>query len=645
MFKQLSVLFFLCGYTSIIWAQQNDTSANARTKTSTTTAADIHYVEESNIPFGNGSLTGIDTAIEGFQHYNILFQENRNYASTGNLGSPGYNLTYQGVQDPGVDLILNQQFPHFLSSDKIRYYRTPSPYSELTYMNAQLKEQLLSVVHSQNVRPRWNVGLNFNRIDAIGYYKRQRTNFFGFDAFSWYQSRSSRYNLYVNTIVNRQRWEENGGVTDQDLFKRPQERDHLYENIHSLLAQNKVFSYEANVLQTLDFGKKDTVQEKGKSFQRFIPRHRLAYKLGASRTQSIFTDALPTVADYAAIYAFGADTSLVLDSFQVDRFQQELSLASVSAGDTVFHHWEYALGLQQGMAKHSDLLYLPRYLNNYGYSALLAYRLNKHVKAFARQKTAFMDQGKVYQEYKYTAGISLNWGEQELELLSSLASNTPDFMYNRSSSATDPINHSLSTSLKAFCRELNYRHKAWKLGLAVKQYTLQNVQYWSRTSTSSGITPAYLPGPVSLSQFIFYKDFKLGKFGLDNYLVYQKSTIASKLFLPEWYLHHMLYYTDRWFKVLAVKIGFELRYNSDYELPVYSALARVYYREEYASVKANNYPIVDFLIAARLKRARILVRLDHLNQGLFEKRGYFSAQAYPMPDRVLKFGVSWRFYD
>ncbi|RZL37571.1 MAG: hypothetical protein EOO96_04765, partial [Pedobacter sp.] len=55
-------------------------------------------------------------------------------------------------------------------------------------------------------------------------------------------------------------------------------------------------------------------------------------------------------------------------------------------------------------------------------------------------------------------------------------------------------------------------------------------------------------------------------------------------------------------------------------------------------------PVVDFFLKANLKRANIFVKYDYLNQGLLSP-GYFTVNRYPMPDALLKFGVTWNFYD
>ncbi|MNE52233.1 hypothetical protein D3C80_1468970 [compost metagenome] len=60
--------------------------------------------------------------------------------------------------------------------------------------------------------------------------------------------------------------------------------------------------------------------------------------------------------------------------------------------------------------------------------------------------------------------------------------------------------------------------------------------------------------------------------------------------------------------------------------------------------EVGNYPVADVFLVAGLRRTRLMVKYDYLNQGL-DQKGYYTVDRYAMPDATFKFGVSWRFYD
>ena len=61
-------------------------------------------------------------------------------------------------------------------------------------------------------------------------------------------------------------------------------------------------------------------------------------------------------------------------------------------------------------------------------------------------------------------------------------------------------------------------------------------------------------------------------------------------------------------------------------------------------VEIGGYPIVNVYANLHLKRTRFYVMMYHVNQGM-SSPNYFLSPHYPINPRVLKFGLSWNFYD
>ncbi|MFQ8826786.1 MAG: putative porin [Alistipes sp.] len=70
-------------------------------------------------------------------------------------------------------------------------------------------------------------------------------------------------------------------------------------------------------------------------------------------------------------------------------------------------------------------------------------------------------------------------------------------------------------------------------------------------------------------------------------------------------------------------------------------------RSSTTSARRNwgNYPMIDVFAAAKWKRMRILIKMQHLNENMFGDRNYFTVLHYPQNPRMFKLGVSWSFYD
>jgi outer membrane receptor protein involved in Fe transport len=62
------------------------------------------------------------------------------------------------------------------------------------------------------------------------------------------------------------------------------------------------------------------------------------------------------------------------------------------------------------------------------------------------------------------------------------------------------------------------------------------------------------------------------------------------------------------------------------------------------SEKLKYYPILDIFFNLQVKRTRLFFMMQHVNAGLIWD-GYYATDAYPMPGRIFRGGVSWQFYD
>ncbi len=83
-------------------------------------------------------------------------------------------------------------------------------------------------------------------------------------------------------------------------------------------------------------------------------------------------------------------------------------------------------------------------------------------------------------------------------------------------------------------------------------------------------------------------------------------------------------------------------YNTEYYADAYMPALRAFYSQQ--SYKTGNYPYIDAFVNIRVKRAKMFLLVEHLNAGLMNY-DYFMVPSYPMPDRAIKFGIAWAFYD
>lgn len=200
----------------------------------------------------------------------------------------------------------------------------------------------------------------------------------------------------------------------------------------------------------------------------------------------------------------------------------------------------------------------------------------------------------------------------------------------------------------------------WKTQLKAGVENIKNYTYLDNTSvkyteTSSGkevttykndVAVKQNSGNIQVFSAALRQDFKLGIFHLDNEITYQKSSNQDVLPLPELTLYHNLYIKFGLAKkVLQIEMGADVRYFTQYYAPDYApTIGQFYLQNKETRYKLGGYPLLNGYINLHLKRTRIFIAMYNLIQGQGEK-SYFLAPHYPLNPRLLKFGLSWNFFD
>lgn len=149
---------------------------------------------------------------------------------------------------------------------------------------------------------------------------------------------------------------------------------------------------------------------------------------------------------------------------------------------------------------------------------------------------------------------------------------------------------------------------------------------------------------VSLITLQLDQDFKFGPFNWENRITYQKSSKDDVLPLPSFNIYSNLYLRFKIAKVLKVDLGGDVRYFTKYYAPDYSPAIGQYTVQDNgdSNVKLGGYPIVNVYANMHLKQTRFFVMMSHVNAG--DGEAFFTPH-YPINTMVLRFGLSWNFFN
>ncbi len=151
-------------------------------------------------------------------------------------------------------------------------------------------------------------------------------------------------------------------------------------------------------------------------------------------------------------------------------------------------------------------------------------------------------------------------------------------------------------------------------------------------------------GAVSVTSLYAQKNFKFGGLNLDHRILWQVSTDQSVVAVPM-LSGYISYYYEFWVvkDVLRLQTGIDGRYTTKYYMPGYNPALSTFYNQRES--ESGGYPYMDAYVAGKWKRMRILLKYQHLNDGLFGNNENFAVSMYPLNPGMFKIGISWSFYD
>lgn len=600
-------------------------------------------------------LLPLDTSTTNIQNYSPLLQPKHPYIYTGVLGLAAKHLLYEPTKNIGFNAGYHALDPYGLFPEDVLYYQAKAPYTSLYFVSAGKTEQVFKAIHSQNIKKNWNVGVNFNRADSRGQYSRQRGDNMNLALFSWYQTPGKRYNLWTSAIFNNLRAYENGSVLNDSIFS-PNVRkiDRQAEAVRLNTARN---TYRKNMFflkQTYYVGRIDSSANKNNSV---LPTNKLTHifeynsdSYGFSKNEIDYYGVLPKALLKSDLRI---DSVITNDSTHVQHIKNEFMYSfflraknssviknelKLDAGIRHDFYKFQSLGIRSDATKYENRDFTFQnitILGSAGYRFSSRMDLNLDVQQIFQGRNA----GDFLYEAKSHIALSKTFGR--IELGAYLQNKSPEELFNYYNGNHYAWNFTDFKRTKIANLSFEYFNDKFNLTAGAKYLLTSNYLYFAKSGINS-IVPTQESADISLIRIDVSKKWKLGWFVMENYVAYQKTDNAQILRTPEFYTYNSIYLDQAFFKVLKANIGFDVRYNTSYLAYSYTPGVAQFYVGDAVTFKST--PIIDVFIKANLKRANLFIKYDYLNQGWLSQ-GYYTVNRYPMPDSILKFGVSWNFYD
>lgn len=582
----------------------------------------------------------VDTAHVNFQDANPIDRFSIANSYNGNLGSPIQSKLYFNRPEQGEFIFADAYFPYIKTAYNTTFYNTKTPFTTIKYNSGGTnyrEEEQVDFTFTANFKKNFNMGVNFDYIYARGEYNNQAAKRFAGTLFGSYNGK--HYAATGALISNNHSNHENGGITDDDYITNPP-LGIIPSNIPTNTAGYSNFRHD-----------------------QFLYNHQ--YNIGIDRVVKVKDDSIGT--EYVPVTRFS-------HTFLFDRYRKRFYERSV---DSNFYQNTYFPELTQtndtaALTMYSNRLAisLEEEFNKWMQFGLTAY-IQNDIETFTYMRDTFLTK-EVTSDVMIGGVLSRNLGRRFKYNFAGqmyvLGDKLGDFSLDGKMGGYFTLwNDSVALVAKGFIKShepwfftqfYHSKHFRWennfgkvyrtqlggKFALPTRDLELE-VQVENLTNTiyfDSQALPSQYSGNIQVLAADLKKNFRFRKFHLENNLVYQASSHQDILPLPALTLFHNLYYLDKWFDVLSMQIGANVRYHTAYYAPKYMPATGQFYVQ--SDKKIGNYPVMNAYVNAHLKRTRFFLEYYHFNE-LFMRGAYFSMPGYPIFPAMFKVGLSWNFYD
>jgi hypothetical protein len=618
--------------------QQND-SINNSSNVKITLSGETNYTDYKVFSHKRDT-TYIDTTLTLQKEYkfNYLRKDLFEFLEFHNQGQALNNLGYSFntiYRFPDIGFSAKQA--SYLDIEDIKYYEVPTPTSEILYRTGLQQGQVLDAIFSLNFSKRLNVSLSYKGIRSLGAYRQALVSNGNFRSSFHYRTEKNKYEVRGHLTSQDFFHQESGGLTSESLINFIEDdvnfstRARLDVNLtdsESQFDSNRLYIEQSYKL----FSSKDTVNNKDFSNLKIghvLTNENKTYEfIQGTLTPDFF--GLSNSSNPRNKKASSALTNNELNlefnsKYVLGKFKAKTNLTSYSYGyDTILNS-----------NSSSNKLKIEGNAISFGAD------WNARIKNFQLNAAASITPGKGRLSGNYLKGEAIYERDSVFSLKGTLllSSKLPNFNTLLHQSEYDAYNWDNNKDFSNInTRNIEFDFKSKWVNASLNFTNLDNYTYFDENSK-----PQQFTDQITYLKVKANREFRLGKFGLDNTIMYQNVSNGSSVFrVPEFVTRNTFYYSDYWFKgkPMLVNIGVTFKYFTKYNANAYNPLLAEFRIQNEEQI---GFPTFDIFFNAQVRRTRLYLKVDNATSD-FTSKNYFSAPNYPYRDLTIRFGLVWNWF-
>jgi len=621
------------------YANKQSDSLNTFSTTTVTLSGQTKYTDYKIISHKRDT-TYVDTTLTLQKEYKFNYLRKDLFESLEfhNQGQAVNNLGYRFnnvYRFPDIGFSAKQA--SYLDIEDIKYYEVPTPTSEVLYRTGLQQGQVLDALFSLNFSRRLNVSLSYKGLRSLGAYRRALVSNGNFRSSFQYRTKKNQYEVKGHLTSQDFFHQENGGLTAESLanFKEddPNFSTRARLDVNLINAESQFDGRRIYIAQSYKLlSVKDSINNK--DFSNLKIGHVLTNE---NKTYEFIQGTLTPDFFGTANSSNPRDkkaTSKITNNELNLEFNSKYVLGKFKAKTNIT---SYSYGYDTILNSNSTLNRLKIAGNAVSFGA----DWNAKIKNFQLNADASITPGNGRLSGNFLKGEAVYEKDSVFSikgtlLLSSKLPNFNTLLHQSEYDAFNWDNNGIFSNVNT--RDIGFDVKSKWLNASLNFTNLDNYTYFDEASKPQQFTDqvAYLKVKVN-------REFRLGKFALDNTLMYQNVSSGSSVFrVPEFVTRNTFYYTDYWFKgkPMLVNIGVTFKYFTKYNANAYNPLLAEFRIQNEEQI---GFPTIDVFLNAQVRRTRLYFKVDNATSSL-TGRNYFSAPNYPYRDLTIRFGLVWNWF-
>lgn len=609
---------------------------------------DSTYVRYFNQKLENltlGNIYSWDTTTIMASYYEPLEKAFSTYQTLSNSGMANKNMSFSYPINLGFNTEVNSFSSYITNGDNITFPIIYQPFTDITYMMGDKKEQHLEVLFCREFLPRFFITLNYDLDFSPGAYKRSKMQNSFFNTNLRYYTKDERYGIsgyYYNNKIDVQ---ENGGIKYDSIFINNLETDRSVIDVNLSNASNLIKVSGFAIDQYFNILSQNVEISEDSSYRkRKIDIGRINYHFEYQQNRSIYEDKQP-LSSFYKMYDPILDSTKTFDSIYFHNIKNVIYWNTLGYKkydqDIPFY---LTFGLEHDYTYHSgytDFITKERFNKN-TYNSLSA---NAGIIINLFRSTRISGSGQLITN-GYHAGdffISGQWKQYigtknknfgsilfDININRQSADWFEEYYYSNNFRWDNNFKPSQSLLLKA-----SYELKSFNIG--IEQTTINDYIYFNYDAK-----PSQHDGTINIWSLYSTFNLKLNRFEFIGFASLQSTDNDDIIHIPSFHGKIKLGYTLPIVKnISSVQPSIVINYFTEYYADAYMPALRTFYLQN--EVKVGNYPYIDLCVTFKIKRANIFVQYTNMYSLTSDNR-YFTTPHYPMRDSRFCLGVNWRLY-